>query len=73
MIIEHLCVSPGATDSKESAYSGGDLGAIPGLGRSPGEGNDNPLQSSCLENPMDKGTWQATVNVVTKSWTQLSD
>ena len=73
MIIEHLCVSPGATDSKESAYSGGDLGTIPGLGRSPGEGNDNPLQSSCLENPMDKGTWQATVNVVTKRWTQLSD
>ena len=45
-----------------SVYNGGDLGAIPGLGRSPGEGNDNQLQSSCLENPMDKGAWQTTVH-----------
>ena len=44
-----------------------DLGLIPGLGRSPGEGNGNPLQYSCLENPMDKGDWQATVQRVTKS------
>ena len=44
-----------------SACNAGDLGSIPGLGRSPGEGNDNPLQYSCLENPMDKGAWQATV------------
>ena len=51
----------------------GDLGSIPGLGRSPGEGNGNPLQYSCLENSMDGGTWWATVHGVTKSQTQLSD
>ena len=45
---------------KESAPNAGDLGSIPGSGRSPGEGNDNPLQYSCLENPMDRGAWQAT-------------
>ena len=50
-----------------------DLGSIPGLKRSPGEGNSNPLQCSCLENPMDGGAWWATVHGVTKSWTQLSD
>ena len=48
-----------------------DAGSIPGLGRSPGEGSDNSLQYSCLENPMDRGAWQATVHRVTKSWTQL--
>ena len=47
---------------KESACKAGDLGLIPVLGRPPGEGNDNPLQYSCLENPMDRGTWQATVH-----------
>ena len=57
----------------ESAYSAGDPGLIPGLGRSPGEGNGNPLQYFCLENPMDRGAWQATVHGVTKSQTQLSD
>ena len=51
----------------------GDLGSIPGLGRSPGEGNGNPLQYSCLQNPMDRRAWQATVNGVTKSRTCLSD
>ena len=50
---------PGGSDSKESACNAGDLGSIPGLGRSPGEGNGNPLQYYCLENPMDRGTWQA--------------
>ena len=50
-----------------SACNAGDLGSIPGLGRSPGEGNDNPLQYSCLENPMDKGAWQAAVHGVAKS------
>ena len=49
----------------------GDLGSIPGLGRSPGEGNGNPLQYSCLENPMDGGVWWATVYGVPKSQTQL--
>ena len=47
--------------------------SIPGLGRSPGEGNGNPLQYSCLENPMDRGAWWATVHGVAKSWTWLSD
>ena len=49
-----------------------DMGAIPGLGRSPGEGTGNPLQYSCLENPMDRGAWWATVHGVAKSHTQLS-
>ena len=52
---------PGGSDGKASAYNAGDPGSIPGLGRSPGEGNGNPLQYSYLENPMDGGTWQATV------------
>ena len=64
---------PGGSDSKESACHAGDLGSIPELGRSPGEENGNPLQYSCLENPMDSGAWWATVYVVTKSQTQLSD
>ena len=46
---------PGGLDSKESAYNAGGLGSIPGLGRSPEEGNDNPLQYSCFGNPMDRG------------------
>ena len=56
--VEHNLVSvdfPGGSDGKASAYNAGDLGSIPGLGRSPGEGNGNPLQYSCLENPMDRG------------------
>ena len=48
---------PGGSDGKMSAYNEGDLGSILGSGRSPGEGNDNPLQYSCLENPMDGGAW----------------
>jgi len=60
---------PGGSDGKESACSLGDPGSIPGLGRSPAEGNGNPLQYSCLENSMDKGVWQATVHGVAKSWT----
>ena len=59
----------GGSDGKGSACNAGDLGLIPGSGRSPGEGNGNPLQYSCLENPMDGGGWQATVHGVTKSWT----
>ena len=55
---------PGGLDDKESACNEGDLGLIPGSGRSPGEGNGNPLQYSCLENPMDGGAWQATVHGV---------
>ena len=58
---------PGGSDSKESACSVGDLGLIPGSGRSPGEGNSTPLQYSCLENPMDRGAWRATVHGVAGS------
>ena len=68
-----LCCLPDSSDGKESAYNIGDLGSIPGLGRCPEEGNDNPLQYSCLENPMDKGALWATVQGVAKSQTQLSD
>ena len=64
---------PGGSDGKASAYNAGDLGSIPGLGRSPGEGNGNPLQDYCLENPMDREAWQATVHGITKNRTQLSD
>ena len=56
----------GVSDGKESACNTRDLGSIPGLGRSPGEGNGNPLQYSCLENPMDRGAWRATVYGVTE-------
>ena len=58
---------------KASARNAGDLGSIPGLGRSPGEGNGNPFQYSCLENPMNGGAWWATVHEVAKSRTQLSE
>ena len=64
---------PGSSVGKESACSSGDPGSIPGLGRSPGEGNDNPLQYPCLENLMDRGTWWIAVHGVTKSQAQLSD
>ena len=60
---------PGDSDGKEAACNAGDLGLIPGLGSSPGEGNGNPLQHSCLENSMERGTWWATVHGVAKSWT----
>ena len=64
---------PGGSDGKESACNAGDPGIIPGLGKYPGEGNGNPLQYFCLENPMDRGAWRVTVHGVTKSRTQLSD
>ena len=60
---------PDISDGKESACNAGDLGSIPGSERSPGEGNGNPLQYSCLENPMDRGAWKATVHGITKSQT----
>ena len=63
---------PGGLGGK-FACNMGDLGSIPGLGRSPGEGKGYPLQYSCLKNYMDKGAWQATVLGVAKSWTRLSD
>ena len=64
---------PGGSEVKASACNAGDLGSIPGSGRSPGEGNGNPLQYSCLENPMDGGSWWAAVHGVTKSRTRLSE
>ena len=64
---------PGGSYGKESAWSAGDPGLISGSGRSPGEGNGSPLQYSCLENPMDRRSWQAIVHRVTKSQTWLSD
>ena len=60
---------PGGSDGKASVCNAGDLGSIPGLGRSPGEGNGTPLQYSCWEDPMDGGTWWATVHGVAKRWT----
>ena len=59
-------IFPGSSDGKASACNVGDLGLIPESGRSPGERNGNPLQNSFLENPTDRGTWQATVHGVTK-------
>ena len=64
---------PGGSEGKTSAYNVGYLGSIPGSGRSPGEGNDTPLQSSWPKNPRYRGVWQATVHGVAKSWTRLSD
>ena len=63
----------GGSDGKESACNAGDPGSIPGLGGSPGEGNSYPGQYSFLENPLDRGAWQATVHGITKSRTQLSE
>ena len=63
-----ICDFASGSDSKESAYNVEDLGLIPGLGRSPGGGNGNPFQYSCLENPMDRGTWQAAVHGIAKSF-----
>ena len=67
---------PGGSDGNESACKAGDIrnvGSIPALGRSPEEGNGNPLQYSYLENPMDRGAWHATVHGVAKSRTRLSN
>ena len=69
MIMDFL----GGSDSKESAWSVEDLGLIPGLGRSPGEGNGYPLQYSGLENFMDRGAWQATVHGIAKSQTWMNN
>ena len=63
----------GSVVKNPSAKEAGDMGLIPGLGRSPGGGNGNPLQYSCLENPMGRGAWRATVDMVAKCQTQLND
>ena len=57
----------------DSTCSAGDMSSVPGLGRSPGEGNGNPLQYSCLKNSMDRGAWQAAAHRVKNSWTRLYD
>ena len=74
-LISYFCIPcfPGGSEGKASACNAGDLGSIPGSGRSPREGNGNPFQYSCLENPMDRGAWRAIVYEVAKSRTQLSD
>ena len=64
---------PDGSEVKASAWNEGDPGSIPELGRSPGEGNGNPLQYSGLENPMEGGAWWAAVHRVAKSWTRLSN
>ena len=64
---------PGGSDGKDSACNEGDPGSIPESGRSPGEGNGNPLQYSCLENRTDRGAWRATLHGATKSRTRLSN
>ena len=71
----NVCPSlePNGSDGKESTCLAGGLGSIPGLGRSPGGGHGNPLQCSCLENPMNGGAWWATVDGVAKGRTRLSD
>ena len=69
----HFLDLSGSSDGKESVCNEGDPGSIPGSGRSPGEGNSNPPQYSCLENPMERGAWQATFHGVTESQTQLSN
>ena len=67
----HYIPNVGVSDCKESIHNAGALGSIPGWGRSLEGGNNNPLYYSCLENPMDRGAWRATIHGVTKSWTQL--
>ena len=69
----HYVGFPSGSDDKESACYVGDLGSIPGLRRSPGEGHGNPFQYSLLENSMDRGAWQTIVLEVAKSQTQLSN
>ena len=64
---------PGSSVVKNLPANAGNVALIPGLGRSPGEGNGNPSQYPCLENPMDRGAWGATVHGVAKSCTQLSN
>ena len=64
---------PAGSDGKESACNAGDAGLIPGLGRSPRGGHNNPFQYSCLEKPMDQGAWRPADHGVSTSWTRLSN
>ena len=68
-----VCGFPGGSDGEESVCNAGNLGLIPGSGRSSGEGSGNPLQYSCLGNSVDRGAWWTTVHGVAKSQTRLSD
>ena len=72
-VCDHCWGVPGGSDGKESACNMGNLGLIPGSGRSPREWHDNPLQGCCLENSVHRGSWQAIVHGVVKSWTRLGD
>ena len=69
----HTQSFPHGLDGKESASNAGDLASVSESGRSPGEGNGNPRQFSCLENSMNRGAWWATVHGITKRWTKLND
>ena len=69
MEISYILGFPGGSDCKEPACNAGDLGSIPGLGRSPGGGHGNPLQYSCLENSRDRGAWRATDHGVSRTQT----
>ena len=71
-LLDHMGI-PGGSNGKESACNTGGWGLISGLGRSRGGGNGNQLRYYCLENPMDRGAWQATAHGVAKNWTLLSD
>ena len=71
--VKILLYKPGGSDGKECACNAQDPGLNPGTGRSPGEGNGNPPQYSCLQNPRDRGAWWATFHVVTKSWIWLTN
>ena len=73
LVMRQVLGFPWGSDGKESAYNVRFLGLIPGLGRSPGGGRGNSLQCSCLQNPMDRGAWWATVHGIAKSQTQLRD
>ena len=72
-ILCHFLDLSGSSGGKESVCNAGDPGSIPGSGRSPRQGNGNPLQYSCLKNPMDRGAWRATVHQVTKRRPRLSN
>ena len=69
---KHETFFPGGSVVKNLPVNAGDVGLIPGLGRSPGEGNGNPLQYSCLGNSMDRGAWRAIIRGSAKSWKHLS-
>ena len=69
IIVIFISGVPGGSDGKESTCNVADLGSIPGSGRSPGEGNSNPLEYSCLENPTNRGVWWVTVHEVSKNQT----